>query len=314
MLGSVLITGGAGYVGSTLACCLLAHGWRVIVFDDLSAGSLDRLPRVNNDLLFYKGSIVDRAAINAALHQFQPEVVFHMAAVHYIPQCVRQPQLVIDTNIAGTLNVVDAVANLPGRPKLIVTSSASVYGAATPAPQTETAVPQPCDIYGYSKMVGEHITASRYDNYVIARLFNVFGDSDPVPHLIPSIARQLNQNKIMLGNPESERDFIHVGDVAKAFIALAEYGRRGAIYNIGSGKSHPVIEVAQMIKQLSGSPADLAFKTADLRKVDPGVLRADIAAIGSDTGWRPSISFQAGLRSVLNANHPAPTKALTKAA
>lgn len=314
MLGTVLITGGAGYVGSTLARCLLARGWRVIVFDDLSAGSLDRLPRVNNDLLFYEGSIVDRAAINAALHRFEPEVVFHMAAVHYIPQCVRQPQLVIDTNITGTLNVVDAVANLPGRPKLIVTSSASVYGAATSAPQPETAVPQPCDIYGYSKMVGEHLTASRYDNYVIARLFNVFGDSDPVPHLIPSIVQQLNQERVTLGNPASERDFIHVRDVAKAFMALADYGRRGAIYNIGSGKSHSVVAVTQMIKQLSGSPADFAFMTADLRKVDPGVLRADIAAITRDTGWRPTISFRAGIRSVLNGGHAAPTKVLTKAA
>lgn len=295
----VLVVGGAGYVGSTIANLHLKQGSKVMVFDDLSSGALHNLLPNESGLIFHKGSITQPQEILAALQKFKPQVVFHMAAIHYIPQCVQDPASVIDINITGTLNLVDALNKLEDKPRLIFTSSASVYGAKTSAPQQVSAVPQPCDIYGYSKMIGEHIVSSRYEKYVIARLFNVFGEKDPIPHLIPSIVRQLDEPVIELGNAESERDFVHVSDAAKAFIALSTQGRLRATYNIGTGTSRSVEEVIRTIKKLSESDARLIFHKTERREIDPPRLCADISDITRDTDWRPVVTFEDGIASVL---------------
>lgn len=295
----VLVVGGAGYVGSAIVNLHLKQGSNVMVFDDLSTGTLRNLPVKERGLIFQQGSITEVKEILAAVSKFKPQVVFHMAAIHYIPQCTQDPESVIDINIKGTLNLVDALNQLEEKPKLIFTSSASIYGAKTNAPQQVNAVPQPCDIYGYSKMVGEHIVSSRYKNYVIARLFNVFGESDPIPHLIPSIVRQLNAPVIELGNGDSRRDFIHVLDVARAFAALSTQGYSRATYNIGTGVEFSIEQVIQTIKALSQSDARLIFHKTERREVDPPVLCADISDITRDTDWRPTITFEEGITTVL---------------
>lgn len=295
----ILVIGGAGYVGSVISRRLIDDGYIVMVFDDLSVGRLANLPMENPRLSFYEGSICDKKTLSTAMTDFQPDTIFHMAAIHYIPQCIENPEKVIEVNVNGTQNIVSAVKTMQSRPKLIFTSSASVYGAVTPAPQCVTDIPQPCDIYGHSKMMGEHIVSSQCDDYIIARLFNVFGDSDPTPHLIPSIVRQLDQETIELGNSDSARDFIHVEDAARAFIALAEQGVHKRIYNIGSGVSHSVSEVTQLLKVQAGSKADFVFKSSKRRKIDPKILRANISEIKADTGWQPAIDFAQGLKTVL---------------
>ncbi|MBC7943618.1 NAD-dependent epimerase/dehydratase family protein [Candidatus Saccharibacteria bacterium] len=300
MFKRVLVVGGAGYVGSAITKIHLEIGCKVMVFDNLSSGNRERLPLQNENLIFYEGSIADIESISSAVEQFRPEVVFHMAALHYIPHCINDPELVIETNITGTLNVIAAIDKLPLKPKLIFTSSAAVYGAVTAAPQSITAISQPCDIYGYSKMIGEHLVSTRYEDYVIARLFNVFGDKDPIPHLIPSIVRQLGKEVIELGNPDSERDFIYVKDAARAFAALAKQGKCQNVYNIGSGVCFSVKQATDIIKEMSGSSAEFVFQATERRKVDPKILCADITDIMSDTDWRPTITFEQGLRTVLD--------------
>jgi UDP-glucose 4-epimerase len=300
-----LVVGGAGYVGSMLTANLLERGYHVMVFDDLSSGSLSRLPVNNENLIVRQGSIVEPGPIAEAVRSFEPDLVFHLAAVHYIPQCIANPGLAIDVNVKGTLHVVEALNQLENKPRLVFTSSASVYGAVTPAPQRVIDTPQPCDIYGYTKLVGEHLVSSRYDNYVIARLFNVFGNSDPIPHLIPSVVRQLDNETVALGNPNSERDFIHVQDAARGFVALGEQGKHQATYNIGSGINYSVKEVTDALSELSGSQAKFEFQVTELRKADPNALCADITEITADTDWRPRINFRQGLQTVLDSRKAA---------
>jgi|GEM_PF-143877 len=299
------VVGGAGYVGSAIARQLLQKGYTVAVFDDFSTGLRSNLPAPNAQLELYEGTITEASEIRAAIYAFNPDVIFHMAALHYIPDCTNAPDTTLDVNTHGTLNVINAARELNSQPRFIFTSSASVYGAKTPAPQRVDAIPQPCDIYGYSKLVGEHLVRSRYNNYVIARLFNVFGDRDPIPHLIPSIVRQLLNKRVELGNPDSKRDFIHVSDAARAFIALAEQGVTAHTYNIGSGVTHSVQEVIDTLVALSSSTAEFIFQSSELRAVDPGALCADISDITRDTNWQPRVNLEDGLKTVLEASKTA---------
>jgi UDP-glucose 4-epimerase len=222
-----------------------------------------------------------------------------MAAIHYIPHCIKNPEQTKAINVTGTENLVAILLQLSSQPMLVLTSSASVYGASTPVPQRTNYTRRPCDIYGESKMLAEDIVISQYTNYIIARLFNVYGNSDPTPHLIPSITRQLSKSTIELGNPDSARDFIHVEDAARAFLALALRGTTQKVYNIGTGTSYSVRQVTRHIRRASNSKARFVFHKTERRPTDPRTLCADITAIVSDTGWQPSKSFDEGIITTL---------------
>lgn len=295
----IMVIGGAGYVGSAIVEQLLADGATVLVFDNFSVGSEYRLPIDNPNLSMHAGSITNLPALQNVMTQFEPNLVFHLAAIHYIPVCIANPQAVIDTNITGTANVVAAIKKLNPAPRLIFASSASVYGAETPAPQTIDCGVRPCDIYGYSKLLGEHLVVSQLENYTIARLFNVFGESDPTPHLIPSIVRQLDQPLVELGSSTAKRDYVFVQDAARAFIALSKRGKVGGTYNIGTGSSYTVEEVCDLLCSILVNPPVFKFNAIQPRPVDPPALCADIADLVRDTGWKPSVGLRAGLSTVL---------------
>lgn len=293
------ITGGLGFVGRRLARMLLAEQYQVTIFDNASQGRDPYLSRHKSCRVIY-GDIRDAKMVQSSLKRSLPDVVIHLAAVHYIPYCISHAEETLQINLLGTQHVIDGVKTLPFRPLLIFTSSASVYGVAAPEEQREAAQPTPCDIYGYSKALGEHLIHTQLNNYAIVRLFNVAGRGDPHPHLLPRITEQLEPHgTIKLGNPSASRDFIHVDDVARGFIAISHKGHHKETYNLGGGKSYTVKEVVDLFMARYPYPLKAEFLTDRFRVTDPPVLRADTAKLQAHTGWRPLSSLETAIDELL---------------
>lgn len=296
------ITGGLGFVGQQLSKTLLDEGHKVVIYDNGSLRRSSSLSRRNNCRVIY-GDIRDNHQLKTALQRTMPDVIIHLAALHYIPYCDSHPDEVLATNVQATQNLIDGIRTLPFNPLLVFASSASVYGVAPLKAQLESATPTPCDIYGHTKAMGEYLIRSQLQHHIIVRLFNVAGPGDPHPHLLTRIAAQLHPGAaIELGNPHSMRDFIHVNDVARGFIAAAMAGLPQETYNLGSGRSYSVKDVAAKFATLYPHEISIRFLPNNFRATDPQHLQADSAKLQHHTGWHPILTLDDAINDLLAAN------------
>ncbi|MFV2045378.1 MAG: NAD-dependent epimerase/dehydratase family protein, partial [Anaerolineales bacterium] len=222
---TALVTGGAGFIGSHLVRELLQSGQHVVVFDNLSTGTLAHLQLDHPNLVFIQGDIVDTQSLRKAFVDCQPQTVWHLAALHFIPYCNSHPTETIRVNVMGTQHVTNCCLEFGVR-ELIYTSSAAVYPVADRA-FSEEDPPSPSDVYGITKLAGEMLLAAFHEGSgircIIARLFNIYGSGETNWHVIPEIVDQaLKGNTVHLGNTNPKRDFIHVHDVVSALRSLAE--------------------------------------------------------------------------------------------
>ncbi len=301
-----MITGGAGFIGSALVRRLLAEGWAVTVYDKLNPGRRDFLPDDPNVELIV-ADILDEPAFAAALESRKPEIVFHLAAIHYIPYCNAHPQEAMRTNVDGT-EAVFRLCKAAGTPRVVFASTAAVYPSAT-GPLHEVRTPSaPLDIYGFTKWFGEELAdwmAKDGDTrFAIARLFNVYGPRETSPHLIPALLKQMIEglNTLKVGNLEPKRDYIYVDDMARGLYelgALADWGRQEPIRaNLGTGQEHSVREVMTGLAAVSGVDLTLEQDPARMRASDRPNLLADVSTLRSLVGWTPDTEFHAGLEQL----------------
>jgi UDP-glucose 4-epimerase len=308
-----LVTGGCGFLGSALVRHLLAESCEVVVVDDLSRGSLENL-----------GADLDRVSViqqdvttdlSRIFTSCQPEAVFHLAALHFIPECDADPARCLRVNVDGTRSVLEAAAGLPRRPSLVLASSAAVYAPSDGPHQEQESSVRPVDVYGYSKLWAEELAtgfASRIGSAVgIARLFNVFGPGETNAHFIPSLISQMKAGEsVRLGNLSTKRDYVFVDDVADALLRLARYcGENGrsvneqhATVNIGSGRAYSGYEVlAALASLMMGTDApsgiDPVVDPSRLRPVDRPSLLADPTLAQKLLDWAPRTSLADGLRA-----------------
>jgi UDP-glucose 4-epimerase len=298
-----LVTGGCGFVGSALVRRLVARECEVVVVDDLSLGSPENLGSSRDRVTLVQEDVAhDLRPIFAS---FQPQAVFHLAALHFIPDCDADPARCLRVNADGTRAVLEATAALGQRVPVVLASSAAVYAPADWAHQEEDFL-RPVDVYGYSKLWAEDLAAAfaaRTGTAIgIARLFNVFGPGETNSHFIPSLICQLQAgDTVRLGNLESSRDYVFVDDVADALLRLATHCADGqsATLNIGSGKAYAGHEVLRALAGLTSPPADLA-PTIDpdrIRRSDRPMLLANPALAQKLIGWAPRTSLLDGLRA-----------------
>jgi UDP-glucose 4-epimerase len=297
----VLVTGGAGFVGSHLCDRLVAAGHRVSVLDDLSRGRREWVPAGTT---IYAVDIRDADGVTAAFADARPDAVAHLAALHFIPAVDDAPDLADAINVGGTRNVLAAARAHPLQ-RLLFASTAAVYPNIS-EPLSEERPPAPIDIYGRTKLAGEHLVesfaAETGVRCVSARLFNVMGPRETNPHVLPEIVEQVRGGgqELELGNLDPERDFVDARDVADALTALLDHARPGATaYNVGTGKSVSVADIVRTCGEIVGREIPVRQVPGRMRAVERPVLVADVTKIAAAVGWRAQRSLRDTLAELL---------------
>jgi UDP-glucose 4-epimerase len=309
----ILITGGAGYIGGTVARILLAQGHAITVFDNLCHS---KRSAVAENTTFIEGDIADRPLIEKTLREGRFDGVMNFAALIEAGESMKRPEIYFRNNTAATLTLLEAML-ATGHDRLVFSSTAACYGEPEKTPILEDARLQPTNPYGESKLLVEHML--RWMNlihgfkYASLRYFNVagaiegYGEAhEPESHLIPlilDVALGKRSNIKIFGRdyPTQDgtcvRDYIHVRDLAEAHLlalqALSDTRSR-LIYNIGNGQGFSVLEVIESARRVTGRP--IAVEECDRRPGDPAVLVAGSEKIKAELGWVPRF---AGLDQIM---------------
>lgn len=300
----VIVTGGAGFIGSHLSEGLQDRGYHVIVLDDLSTGKRENIDHFlqKSSAEFVEGSVTDLALLQKLFKG--TEYVFHQAALARVPFSIDSPLLANEVNITGTLNVLLAARDNKVK-KVIFASSSSIYGAALSLPQREDIMPNPLSPYALTKLAGEYYCTIFRQIYglstICLRYFNVYGPKQD-PHsqyalVIPAFIDRISRNlpPIIFGDGEQSRDFTFIQDVVLANIMAAENSAQG-IFNVGSGRSITINKLADAISKLMRK--DLKPLYEKPRSGDAKHTLADISK-AKDFGYEPRWSLKDGLKEII---------------
>lgn len=301
----VLVTGGAGFIGSHLVEALLRRGDRVRVFDNFSTGRRDNLAHVRADVEIIEGDLRDADAVRRAVAGV--EIVFHQGALASVQRSVDDPITTNAVNVTGTLHVLTAARDAGVR-RVVFASSSSVYGDTPTLPKVETQAPQPLSPYAVSKLAGEQYCMAFSVVYglpaIALRYFNVFGPrQDPhseyaavIPRFIDRMVRGIPP--IIYGDGFQSRDFTYIENVVDANLAAADAPADcSAVFNVGAGERTSLLELAAQINQLLG--ANLAPDHQPPRAGDVRHSQAGIGAIRETLGYAPRVSLTEGLARTL---------------
>ena len=298
----VLVTGGAGFIGSNIVRALLARGDDVRVLDNFSTGSRTNLAGLEQDVDLVEGDLRSYERVHAAVRG--AEVVFHEGALPSVPRSVQDPLTTTAVNIEGTLNVLLAARD-EGVRRIVNASSSSVYGNAGELPKVESQAPDPISPYAVAKLAAERFCTSFSRVYALEsvslRYFNVFGPrQDPasqyaaaVPRFIRAIAA--GEPVTIYGDGEQSRDFTYVDNVVSANLLGADVAAaHGEILNVATGGSITVNALADAIGALLGLPVEKTYEPA--READVRASWADLAEARRILGYEPQVAFEEGLR------------------
>lgn len=312
----VLVTGADGFIGSHLVEALVAHGSAVRAFCYYnsfgSRGWLDAVDeRTTAELEFFMGDVRDPNGVREALKGC--DVVFHLAALIGIPFSYHSPDSYVETNVRGTLNVLQAARDA-GLERVVVTSTSEVYGTARYVPIDEAHPRQGQSPYSASKIGADAMAESFYRSFglpvVIVRPFNTYGPRQSARAVIPTIITQLlaGHEEIRLGSLHPTRDLTYVTDTCDGFISLAEADAAvGRDVNLGVGEEVSVGDLAAMLTETTGSSASVVSDEERLRpeKSEVERLLSDNSLVRELSGWRPSVPLAEGLaRTVEWFRHP----------
>lgn len=299
-----LVTGGAGFIGSHIVKELIRQGQKVTVLDNLSSGKLDNLAPVKDKLALIQGDICDFALAQKACQTV--DYVLHLAALISVAQSMENPQETAQINVQGTVNVLEA-AKQCGVKRFVFLSSAAVYGTRPEVPYQEQ-TPTDCQSpYAWSKQAGEQFCQFYTKVYalstIILRCFNVYGPGqNPNSAYAAVIAKfmQLAAENKPLGidwDGLQNRDFVSVKDVVQANLLAATKGVPGEIYNVASGRTSTLLELADTIEKVSGRKLERVNRPK--RPGDVHESSADISKITA-LGYKPSVTLEEGLKEMWN--------------
>jgi len=303
---SILVTGGAGFIGSMLCRLLVERGDDVVVIDNLRNGRRELVDVLGPKLRLLEVDIRDTEAVSRIIKDVRPQGVCHLAAIHFIPYCNQHPLEAMDINVQGTLSVFEACKAAPPE-MVVIASTAAVYDICD-EPCRETDIPRPLDIYGVSKHTCEQLaqlyTAGTGAPCIAARIFNAVGPNETNPHLVPQLLNQLirGESTVALGNLEPCRDYIDTADLARALICALDHRQDGYdVFNMGTGKEHSVKDIIRMCEDILGRQIEIKQSPNLVRKVDRMHLCADNNKIREATGWLPRMEINETLRELLES-------------
>ena len=266
----VLVTGGAGFIGSHLTDALLARGDEVTVVDDLSRG---RQARLDSRAVLHKLSITGAGSLTSLVEQARPELICHLAAQIDVRVSVVAPADDAQTNVVGTVNVLEAARAADAR-VLLCSTGGALYGRDAPIPSLEDVLPLPESPYGIAKYCAEQYVGLynrlHGTGHTILRLANVYGPrQDPAGEsgVIPIFCARVlaGERPVVYGDGAQTRDYVYVGDAVEAFLAAADRGRPGT-WNIGTGTEVSVLALARLIGEAAGRTVDPEFTQAARRR------------------------------------------------
>ena len=296
----ILVTGGAGYIGSVTSELLLDRGHQVVVFDNLERG---HRAAVDERATFVHGDLRNPTAIAEAMKQAKPDAVMHFAAYALVGESMEDPAMYFRNNVVGGLNLVEAMQAV-GVPRIVFSSTCATYGQPEIMPMTEELPQRPTNPYGESKLQFEKILLwfreRKNLQSVFLRYFNAAGatekfgeDHEPESHLIPNVlfVAQGKRDKVLMFGDDYDtpdgsciRDYIHIVDLAQAHILALEGTMQGA-FNLGNGDGYSVKEVVKIAREITGHaiPAEVAPR----RPGDPARLIAGADKAHRELGWKP---------------------------
>lgn len=308
----ILVTGGAGYIGSAVVHSLIKAGYGVVIFDDLSTGQKSQ---VHAKAEFIQGDLLDTKILNQLFSDYDFAAVIHSAGKKAVRESEAEPAKYFRNNVLGTLNLLDAMSK--GQvPQLIFSSTASVYRSPkVDQPVSENDPLDPVSVYGQSKLMAEilikdYARLGRLKRFVILRYFNVAGDvglnyhEDKAENIFPILARALNQGETfnIFGNDFATkdgtgvRDYIHLSDLVDAHLkALTHTGQ--SILNLGTKTGYSVRELVTAFEKLSGK--NIKVVEAPRRAGDPAIVIANASKAQVELNWQPTHNLDDMVRSVL---------------
>ena len=307
-MSSYLITGGCGFIGSHIAEALVAEGHRVRVFDNLATGHLENLNGFADHVEFVRGDIRDPAALQAAMQGI--EFVFHEAALVSVAISVEQPEENDAINIRGTLNVLQA-ARAAGAKRVVLASSAAIYGNNPELPKREEMLPEPESPYALAKLVGEHylhLFSTLYGlQTVVLRYFNVFGPRQDARSMYSGVISkfaadlQAGRAPTIFGDGGQTRDFVFVKDIVQANLLAMRSDKvgRGEAFNVATNTQISLLALLEALQQIVGRRVTPQFREA--RAGDIRHSFADISKAKRVLGYQPRHTLTDGLRALLGA-------------
>lgn len=299
-----LISGGTGFVGTHLAGFLVGQGVEVFVFS--RTVPREPSPRV----AYFEADIRDLSALRQICEETQPDEIYHLAAVPSIADSWNDPRGTFDINVAGTHNLLQACMPLASRPRFLNVSTAQVYAARSEPGLTEDCPVQPVSPYAATKAMAELLVylypRSQQERVVTARPFNHSGPGQSADYVLSDFARQIAEMEIgarapvlVVGDLEVERDFTDVRDVVRAYVMLLQGGRGGEVYNVCSSATYRISSAVDVLQSLTSVRLAIQVAPERARPGQPRRICGDPSKLQEDTGWRPTISWEAMLRDLL---------------
>lgn len=296
----ILITGGAGFIGSNLVRFLTLKDYKVRVIDNLSTGKMENLNGIIERIDFFPADITEEKVLERTFKDI--DYVIHLAAVTSVQKSLEEPDLTFKVNVEGTNKIIKFSEKFNVK-KIIFASSCAIYGNPSKLPVSEDSELSPLSHYAESKVNGEKLCLEflkKGIDIVILRFFNVFGpkqDGDsPYTGVISNFIKKIlkGERPVIYGDGEQTRDFVYVDDVLSAIERALFSQTESSVFNIGSGKRYSVNQIFEILKRISGFKGEPEFK--EERKGEVRHTLADISRARRELCWKPEISIKEGLR------------------
>lgn len=306
-----LIIGAGGFVGGYLISELCSRDWEVcatkLPHEKISIFVSSVVSYCTADI-----DILDENAVRELLSEWRPDVIFHLAAQSSVALSWKKPALTADINIKGCINLLEAVRSAGLSPRIIFIGSSEEYGYAAnrPEPVAETVNPEPANIYAITKLtqniIGKLYCKAYGMDIISVRAFNHIGPGQLPRFVVADFCKQaaeISMGKreavMYVGNLAAKRDFTDVRDIVRAYAELAEKGKSGETYNVGSGHAVSIQSILDKIIELSGAEIRVETDKERFRPVDVPFIEADVTKLKNDTGWERKIPLENSVKDIL---------------